>query len=113
MDRQKAVVESVEATALFLPRFASKGYVRPLEVEDCMERLIAFNDLTREVNDYYWFAATLNVLWATPQSLQKRAATLKALLERVSCWELAIDRSQGIPPVVRAIQERVLAGAGT
>ena len=113
VDRQKAVVESVEATALFLPRFANEGHVRPLEVEDCMERLIAFNDLTREVNDYYWFAATLNVLWATPQSLQKRAATLKALLERVSCWELAIDRSQGIPPVVRAIQERVLAGAGT
>ena len=111
VDRTKAVVEEVPATSLFLPRFTSEGFVRPLDLEDCMERLIAFNDLTREVNDYYWFAATLNVLWPTPRSLQQRADTLKTLLQNITLWELGIDRTQGIPPVVQAIQERVLAGA--
>jgi hypothetical protein len=113
VDRGKAVVDRVDATALFLPRFTGEGFVRPLEIEDCMERLIAFNDLTREVNDFYWFAATLNVLWPTPRSLQKRADTLRTLLQNISLWELGIDRSQGVAPVVQAIQERVLAGAGT
>ena len=113
VDRSKAVVEEVAAAALFLPRFTSTGFVRPLQLETCMERLIAFNDLTREVNDYYWFAATLNVLWPTPRSLQKRAETLQSLLQGISLWELGIDRRQGITPVVQAIQERVLAEAST
>jgi len=111
VDRARAVVESVAASALFLPRFTQEGFVRPMQIDDCMERLIAFNDLTREVNDYYWFAATLNVLWPTPRSLQRREETLRTLLQNISLWELGIDRSEGIPPVVQSIQERVLAGA--
>lgn len=108
---RRAVVDSVEASALFVPRFTPQGYIRPLEAEHAMELLLAFNELTREVNDYYWFAATLNVLWPTPNSLEKRAATLRALLERSSRWELGIDRSRGVEPVVRAILDRTLAGA--
>jgi hypothetical protein len=108
---RSAVVDAVEASALFVPRFTARGYVRPLEAGAAMELLIAFNELTREVNDYYWFAATLNVLWPVPGSLEKRAATLRALLQRTSRWELGIDRSQGVDPVVRAILERTLAAA--
>ncbi len=70
-----------------------------------------FNELTREVNDYYWFAATLNVLWAAPGSLARRVTTLRGLLERVNRFEIGIDRSLGVEPVVRGILERTLAGA--
>jgi hypothetical protein len=110
--RRSAVVDAIEATSLFMPRFTKSGYVRPLDVDRCMELLVAFNELTREVNDYRWFAATLDVAWPTPRSLERRAATLRALLERVSRWEIGIDRTQGVDPVVRAILERTPAGAG-
>lgn len=109
--RRTAVVDSVEATALFVPRFTRHGFMRPLDVDRTMELLLAFNELTREVNDYQWFAATLNVAWPAPRSLERRAATLRGLLERVSRWELGIDRTQGVEPVVRGILERTLAGA--
>lgn len=110
---RRAVTDAVAASALFVPRFTHQGYVRPLGVEACMELLLAFNELTREVNDYYWFAATLNVLWPTPGSLEKRAATLRAFLERTSRWEIGIDRSQGVEPVVRGILERTLSASRT
>jgi hypothetical protein len=101
----------VEATALFVPRFTGRGYVRELPVDDCMERLIAFNELTREVNDFYWFAATLNVLWPTPNSLTRRADIMRQLLERMGRYEIGIDRKQGVEAVTRAIIERTLVGA--
>ena len=109
--RRSAVAESVPASALFMPRFTKQGFVRPLAVEPCMELLLAFNELTREVNDAMWFSATLNVAWPTPRSLERRAATLRGLLERVARWEIGIDRSQGVEPVVRSILDRAGAGA--
>jgi hypothetical protein len=111
--RRHAVVDAVDASALFVPRFTRNGYIRPLDVDRCMELLLAFNELTREVNDYAWFAATLHVAWPTPRSLERRAATLRGLLERVRRYEIGIDRSQGVEPVVRGILERTLAGART
>jgi hypothetical protein len=109
--RRAAVVDAVEATAVFVPRFTHDGFVRPLDLDRCMELLLAFNELTREVNDYRWFAATLDVAWPTPRSLERRAAALRGLLEKCSLWEIGIDRSQGVEPVVRTILERALAGA--
>jgi hypothetical protein len=101
--RRQAVTDAVPLAALFVPRFTRQGFVRPLPVERCMEMLLAFNTLTREVNDYQWFAATLDVAWPTPRSLERRAATWRGLLESARCYELGIDRSQGIEPVVRAV----------
>ena len=78
-----------------------------------MEYLLAFNELTREVNDYQWFAATLNVAWPVLGSLERRAATVRSFVGRMGCWELGIDRTQGVEPVVRALLERSGAGART
>lgn len=111
--RRTHVVDAVEASAIFVPRFTHQGYMRPLDLDRCMELLLAFNELTREVNDYNWFAATLNVGWPAPRSLERRAAALRGLLEKVQRWEIGIDRTQGVEPVVRGILERTLAGART
>jgi len=109
--RRQAISDAVPAVALFVPRFTRHGYVRPLDPDRCMEMLLAFNTLTREVNDYQWFAATLDVAWPTPRSLERRAATLRALLERMRCYELGIDRTQGVEPVVRAVLEQTRNGS--
>jgi hypothetical protein len=111
--RRHAVTDAVPVAALFVPRFTRHSFVRPLPVDRCMELLLAFNTLTREVNDYQWFAATLDVAWPTPRSLERRAATLRALLERARCYEIGIDRSQGIEPVVRAVLEQARNGSRT
>ncbi len=71
---------------------------------------VAFNELTREVNDYQWFAATLNVAWPVLGSLDRRAATVRSFVERMGCWELGIDRAQGVEPVVRATDHPIAAG---
>jgi hypothetical protein len=111
--RRHAVTDAVPATALFVPRFTPHSFVRPLAVDRCMELLLAFNTLTREVNDYQWFAATLDVGWPTLRSLERRAATLRALLERVRAYEIGIDRTQGVEPVVRTVLEQTRHGSRT
>jgi hypothetical protein len=109
--RRHALADTVDAAALFVPRFARAGWVRPLEVERAVGLLLAFNTLTREVNDFQWFASTLEVLWPTPRVHEQRAAPLRALLQRIRCYELGIDRSQGVEPVVHAIRAHVPAAS--
>jgi hypothetical protein len=96
----------VPAGWIFLPRFTSRGFVREMDVDTCVERLLAFNELTREVDDFTRFAATLNLVWPTPRSLERRAETLRAFAQRVERYEIGIDRSQGVEPVLRAILSR-------
>ena len=109
--RRGAITDAVPGTALFVPRFTRHGFVRALDADRCLEMLLAFNTLTREVNDYQWFAATLDVAWPTPRSLERRASTLRALLGRMRCYEIGIDRTQGVEPVVRAVLEHSREGS--
>lgn len=111
--RRSAVLDATPASALFVPRFTREASVRPLAAARAVEYLLAFNELTREVNDYQWFAATLNVAWPVLGSLERRAATIRGFVERMGCWELGIDRTQGVEPVVRAVLERSGAGVRT
>jgi hypothetical protein len=53
------------------------------------------------------------VAWATPRSLERRAATLRGLLERIRCYEIGIDRTQGVEPVVEAVLEYTRNGSRT
>ncbi|HKA89509.1 MAG TPA: hypothetical protein VKE22_17710 [Haliangiales bacterium] len=107
-----AVSEVAPARVLILPRFARAGYVRPLSVDACLELLVAFNQLTLEVNDFYWFAAALDLLWPTSGSLARRVAVLRELLERMDRYEIGIDRSRGVAPVVDSILERMGSAGG-
>lgn len=98
-----AVVDVAPGGWLFVPRFTRSAFMREIEVAECVERLLTFNELTREVNDYAWFAATLNLKWPTSRSLERRAETLRAFVQSMQCYEIGIDRGQGIEPVLHTI----------
>lgn len=101
-----AIADVVPAGWLFVPRFTPSAFVREIDVDECVERLLTFNELTREVNDYAWFAATLNLRWPTSRSLERRAETLRAFVQCMRRYEIGIDRDQGVEPVLHTILHR-------
>jgi hypothetical protein len=93
----------VPAAVVFLARFSRSGFARPLSPPIARELIRATNVLTLELNDFYWYAAALDLLWPTIGTA--RADPLERLTAGTPCYSLGIDRSTGVEPVV----ERILA----
>ncbi len=81
--------------------------MRELDEDECVERLVAFNDLTSELDDSRRFTATLRMKWITPASQERRVETLRAFVRRARRYEMGIDPAHGIEPVLGAILQRV------
>lgn len=96
--------EQATARLVILPEFASNSETRLLSAKTAFNSLENYNMLTREVNDYYWFAATLNLLRPSHSITRQRQSSLQKLLDRVPAYQLLIDRSKGTEPVVREIK---------
>lgn len=88
---------------IFLPQFSPKRYVARLEAESAFEKIAAMNRLTRELDDYYWFAAALDMQWPKPGLTQARLDALRTFVEEADCYELGIDRTLGVSAVVQDI----------
>ena len=93
----------VRPALVFLARFSKPGFADPLPAPLARELIRATNTLTLELNDFYWYAAALDLLW--PALGAQRADPLESLTAAVPCYSLGIDRSAGVGPVV----ERILA----
>ena len=72
----------------------------PLTAEIAAERLVAINRLTRELDDYGWYAAALDMTWPRPGQAQHRLEVVRRFAEQVRCFELGIDRAAGVEAVV-------------
>jgi hypothetical protein len=88
---------------LFLPQFTPRRYLMPLTAEMAAERLVAINRLTRELDDYGWYAAALDMTWPRPGQAGHRVQVVRRFAEQVRCFELGIDRSAGVEAVVEDI----------
>ena len=106
--KQPAVGKGKPAV-LFLPQFAPQRYLLPLTAEIAAERLVAINRLTRELDDYGWYAAALDMTWPRPGQAAHRVQVLRRFAEQVRCFELGIDRSAGVEVVVEDIFRTVSA----
>ena len=93
----------MEPRAVFLPVFSERRGVRPLAPGLAAEKLLAVNRLTRELNDYQWYAAALDLQWPDPGSSARGVDTLRRLTRRTPCFELGIDRAAGVDAVVEDI----------
>ena len=101
---ENLLAESCPAAAVILPEFSNSSGSFPVSAELAVRRLENYNQLTREVNDYYWYAATLNLLdSANSLVTAERIRTLQELLRNVPAFQLNIDRANGVPPVVAEI----------
>lgn len=95
-----AFSEWVKPAALFLPQFSPQRYLTPLAPAIAAEKVVAMNRLTREVDDYGWYAAALEMHWPQPGQAAKRLAILQRLAQNARCYELGIDRTAGVAAVV-------------
>ncbi len=93
-------LEEVKPAALFLPQFSPQRYVKEMPSELAAEKMLAMNRLTRELDDYYWYASALDMHWPAPHRAQQRIAVLHRCAARALCFELGIDRTAGVNAVV-------------
>jgi len=100
--------EKVKPAALFLPQFSARRYLTPLAPESTVEKMIAMNRLTRELDDYGWYAAALEMHWPRPGHAEKRLEVLHRFAQNARGYELGIDRTAGVGAVVEDILKTVL-----
>jgi hypothetical protein len=99
--------QKVKPALFFLPQFTPQRELREIAAEAALEKMTAINRLTRELDDYYWYAAALEMHWPKAGQAQKRAAVLHKLVRAVSCFELGIDRHAGVKAVVQDILSKI------
>lgn len=93
----------VRPAAIFLPRFAERGFVRPIPAAVACELLGATNRLTLELNDYDWYTAALDLLWPVAGNADRQLQVLRRLTAAAPCYVLGIDRAAGVGGVVDTI----------
>ncbi|MFQ5628866.1 MAG: hypothetical protein ACE5I1_08905 [bacterium] len=98
---------SVRPAALFLPSFSPNRSVKRLTAEIAVEKMLAANRLTLEIDDYYWYASALEMVWPKIGQMNLRSKILSMLTQRSQCFELGIDRTQGVEAVVKDIMNSV------
>jgi hypothetical protein len=88
---------------MFLPQFSARRYLKALAPELAAEKIQAMNRLTRELDDYGWYAAALNMHWPKAGQARNRIEVLRRFAQQARCYELGIDRSAGVEAVVEDI----------
>lgn len=106
---RRFVCAQAKAGPIFIPTFSNATRAVPLDRGDALDRLLAMNMQTREVNAYYWFAATLALQWPKATRELARINQLKALVDRAPVYELHIDPKSGLQPVIETILHRISA----
>ena len=92
---------------LFLPVFSETRFVAPVAPEVAAEKMFAMNRLTRELDDYQWYASALDMLWPRPGAARHRFDALLNCFSQIPCYELGIDRTAGVDAVVSDILNKV------
>ena len=64
---------------------------------------MAMNRLTRELDDYGWYTAALDMLWPKANQAQRRIEVMRRFVERIRCFELGVVRASGVGAVVEEI----------
>ncbi|MDZ7291735.1 MAG: hypothetical protein ONB44_09825 [candidate division KSB1 bacterium] len=93
----------VKPAVLFLPQFSPRRYVTPLAPELAAEKMVAMNRLTRELDDYAWYAAAIEMHWPKTGLANNRIEVLRRFTANARCFELGIDRTAGVTAVVEDI----------
>ncbi|MGH7494122.1 MAG: hypothetical protein ACREOO_17235 [bacterium] len=101
--RTNTLPEKVRPTMLFLPQFSQRRYATQIAPELAAEKMVAMNRLTRELDDYGWYASALDMHWPKVGQASHRIEVLRRFAEQAYCFELGIDRSAGVDAVVNDI----------
>ncbi|MDI6704426.1 MAG: hypothetical protein QME40_07140 [bacterium] len=100
MELPSFTIAEAEPVALFIPKFSKETHIKTISKSECLERILAFNELALEIQGYSRYAAVLNLLWAKEGLLKSRLESLEALLNKVRCYELGIKPGEDLQSVV-------------
>jgi hypothetical protein len=98
-----AGADRARAKAVFLPRFAERGFARLVEPDVACELIAAGQRLTLELGDYVGYASALDLLWPQAGRSRIEGEVLRRLSAAAPCWVLGIERRSGVDPVVDRI----------
>ena len=104
----KSLPTNVPPKAIFLPVFSPVRYTRQIDPQIAAEKFCSTNRLTRELDDFYWYAGALEMTWPRIGQAALRANVLHQLTQSAKCYELGIDRNLGVDAVVEDIISRTL-----
>jgi hypothetical protein len=97
------IMERITPKLLFLPIFLGNYEVNPLPYQECIEKILLINELSMELNDYYFYQSVLKLLHKTPNLSLRRGEKLEKLLSGVKCYELCIRRDKNFDALERLI----------
>lgn len=84
--------DSARLALVLLPYRAPRASARRLTAEQCASRIVAANEISKDVSRYWVFSAALSLLHASGILMERRILDLAAVLDRAESYEL------GFPP---------------
>lgn len=110
-DYQLAPADRADATCprvIGVLRLAPQTEIRAMSREVCLERLLAYDRLAKEVDEYSKQAAVFSLLAPQPGASRGRLEALECLLAKVDCYEIAVPSGVNLGPVAEQVSR--LAG---
>ncbi len=98
--RKKVSSDPAPSSVVVFPRFSRERRIVPLSSGEAAEKMGAMNRLSREVNDYYWYASALEMMFPRPGQGEARVRRLSELTANARCYTVGVDRSQSVEAVV-------------
>ncbi|HIP96354.1 MAG TPA: hypothetical protein EYH32_03965 [Anaerolineae bacterium] len=84
-------------------RLAPQTEARPLSRGVCLERLLAYDRLAKEVDEYNKQAAIFGLLSPRAGESRRRLEALERLLAKVDCYEIALQPGVNLGPVAAQV----------
>jgi hypothetical protein len=88
-------------------RLAPQTEVRPLSREVCLERLLAYDQLAKEVDEYSKQAAVFSALSPRVGESHRRLEALVRLLTKADCYEIAVQPGVNLGPIAAQVSNLV------
>jgi len=89
-------------------RFAEDVNLRPMAAAECMERVLSFDLLAKEVEEYAKYAAVFSLSRPKEGRTRARLEALERLVNQVSCYELGVQPDTNLSKVVSQVIGRLL-----
>ena len=105
-DYQLAPTDRADATrprVIGILRLASQTEIRAMSREVCLERLLAYDRLAKEVDEYSKQVAVFSLLAPQPEASRRRLEALERLLSKVDCYEIAVPSGVNLGPIAEQV----------
>lgn len=94
---------------VLIPAFGKEFSCRQMARDECVNKILNINNLTAELGNYNEYAHLLSLMAADFNLAQERFNTLNALINKATCYELIMRKSDGINENTRRAKEIIFS----